>query len=86
MMDRVQRRMVAAIVRGLQDPTMVMNQGHHDLTMVMMVTGHLDLTMVTMVTGHRDLTMVMMVGRTQMMEVLTTRLRSVTLPAIGIEP
>lgn len=74
MMGRVQRRMVAAIVRGLQDPMMEVNQGHRDLTMV------------TMVTGHRDLTMVTMVGRIQMMEVLMTRLRSATLPAIGTEP
>ena len=62
MMDRVQRRMVAETVQGLQDPMMEVNQ------------------------GHRDLTMVTMEGRIQMMEVLTTRLRSATLPAIGTEP
>ena len=73
MMDRVQRRMVAAIVLGLLDPMMEVNQGHRDLTMV------------TMETGHRDLMMVTMVDQIQMMEVLMTRLRSATLPAIGTE-
>ena len=74
MMERFQRRMVAAIGLGLRDPMMEVNQGHRDLTMV------------TMVTGHRNLMMVTMVDRIQMMEVLMTRLRSATLPAIGTEP